>query len=81
MALYSERDYIVTAAKDGSIKVWNTIVFAQMYDFAGHSDAITGIAHLSCTAGVLSISSPGPPGGDSEEVESTSAPPLAPSTG
>ncbi|CAH1788529.1 unnamed protein product [Owenia fusiformis] len=40
---YKPFDYFITAARDGSLKVWNALVFAQMFEFMGHYEAITGL--------------------------------------
>ncbi|XP_070570863.1 WD repeat-containing protein 87-like [Ptychodera flava] len=40
---YRPLEYFITAAKDGSIKVWNAVVFSIVHEFIGHYDRITGL--------------------------------------
>ncbi|XP_038049047.1 uncharacterized protein LOC119722787 [Patiria miniata] len=40
---YRRLEYFVTAAMDGSIKVWNAVVYSQVHEFIGHYDCVTGL--------------------------------------
>ncbi|XP_035676078.1 uncharacterized protein LOC118415517 [Branchiostoma floridae] len=41
---YRPKEYFITAATDGTMKVWNSIVFSQVHEFMGHYGHITGLA-------------------------------------
>ncbi|XP_066284648.1 WD repeat-containing protein 87-like [Branchiostoma lanceolatum] len=41
---YRPKEYFITAATDGTMKVWNSIVFSQVHEFMGHYNHITGLA-------------------------------------
>ncbi|XP_033628785.1 uncharacterized protein LOC117291264 [Asterias rubens] len=40
---YRRLEYFITAAMDGSIKVWNAVVYSQVHEFIGHYDCVTGL--------------------------------------
>ncbi|XP_078678901.1 uncharacterized protein LOC144914660 [Branchiostoma floridae x Branchiostoma belcheri] len=41
---YRPKEYFITAATDGTMKVWNSVVFSQVHEFMGHYNHITGLA-------------------------------------
>ena len=43
---YSAKDMLLTASKDGTIKVWNGMAFTEMAEIIAHTEAITGKCHL-----------------------------------
>ncbi|XP_071822870.1 uncharacterized protein [Apostichopus japonicus] len=40
---YRPLEYFITASMDGTIKVWNAIVFSQVHEFIGHYNCVTGL--------------------------------------
>ncbi|XP_060065610.1 uncharacterized protein LOC132545945 [Ylistrum balloti] len=43
-SFYKQREYFITGGGDGTVKVWNAVVFTQVHAFYGHNAAITGLA-------------------------------------
>ncbi|XP_033728434.1 uncharacterized protein LOC117317673 isoform X2 [Pecten maximus] len=42
-SFYKQREYFITGGGDGTVKVWNAVVFTQVHAFYGHNAAITGL--------------------------------------
>ena len=44
IALNPDGKFLATAGKDGSVKIWNTGDFKQLYNMPGHTGPVTGVA-------------------------------------
>ncbi|XP_077997831.1 WD repeat-containing protein 87-like [Glandiceps talaboti] len=56
---YRPFEYFITASKDGSIKVWNAVVFSIVHEFIGHHNHVTGLALHSSDPLLISSSKDG----------------------